>query len=97
MTTATDRVRAYLRAGPATREELSDALGLTSAQITHAVQGMLVRGEAHTVGRLPYVKGTTKGPTHAIYGLVGTSPIITPQSIVTAALANEPDLARVWR
>lgn len=91
--TTTDRVRAYLRVCPATRYELAEALGLTPAQITYAIQGMQSRAETTTVGKAPYVKG----PALAIYALAEMIPTVTPQSIVAIALANEPELARVWK
>lgn len=93
--TTTDRVRAYLKTGPATRDQLADALGLTPAQIVYAIQGMQARAETTTVGKAP--PSFIGGRGLAIYALADDIPTVTPQSIVAAALANEPDLARVWR
>lgn len=91
--TTTDRVKAYLKANSGTRHEMAVALNLNPSQVTYAIQGMQARAQLTTVGRLPIGKGRSV----AIYALAELLPPVTPQSIVALALANEPELARVWR
>ena len=91
--TTTARVLAILEAGPATRRQIADALGLQSTKIRNVMSPLVDRGcvakigEAHQAGCPRPV---------AVYGLVGTEMTRDTTQIVAAALASRHPLEMVW-
>lgn len=92
--TNTERVREQLSRGPATQHQLAEALRLLPTQVNYAVQGMQSRAEITSLGRVPGSRGNGR---EMLYALTENLQVVTRQTLVATALANEPDLARVWK
>lgn len=90
----TERVREYLKqSGPASRIQIGAALNLTRMQVEAIVNGLRSMGDINAVR----LKGIGMNGRSASMYSTADKQVFTQKSIVAAALASEPELARVWK